>query len=89
MKSFQPRSGAKVASAQRESNMIITQIGATAAIIGFAIAVFASFYLDTSGTYGAPERETRMNIVDRTVVGGFSMFFVGILVGLIGLIWGI
>jgi hypothetical protein len=30
-----------------------------------------------------------MNIVDRTVIGGFGMFFVGILVGLIGLIWGI
>jgi putative flippase GtrA len=69
--------------------MFITQIGATAAIIGFAIAIFASFYLDTAGTYGETDRENKMNIVDRTVVGGFAMFFIGILTGLIGLVWGI
>jgi hypothetical protein len=69
--------------------MIITQIGATAGLIGFALAIFASFYLDTSGSFGDPARESKMNIVDRTVIGGFGMFFVGILVGLIGLIWGI
>ena len=69
--------------------MIITQIGATAAIIGFAIAIFASFYLDTAYAETGSDRETKMNIVDLTVVGGFAMFFIGILMGLIGLVWGI
>ena len=39
------------------------------------------------------ETTIRLNVdlrtVDRTVVGGFAMFFIGILGGLIGLVWGI
>ena len=80
-----------MASARQEYDMILAQIGATFALVSFAVAIAASFYLESSDSpfCCSSDGPPKMSKVDYLVVGGFGGFFVGIFVGLIGLIWGI